>query len=173
MLDSMIYMVIDLAIFIGVSFLIGFLFLKIVTKTARRADISKNTIRSVNGVISLVWAMLTIFGSLQILGLTSLLTSLTISGIIGFAVTLGLQDTLSNLISGAFLMRDSLLHAGDKVRVDGVRGIVVKVGLRNCWLKTIDGDIVVVSHLKFSEGPSVNYSAKERINKKMEKELKI
>jgi small conductance mechanosensitive channel len=153
------------------SFLIGEVVIRVISKAAKRAKISKPIIRNIREAITALWVALSLAWIFQILGLTSLLTSLTISGIVGLAISLGLQTTLSNVISGIFLLQDNALHTGDTIGIGAVKGAVVKLGLRNTWLKNSDGDIVIVGNSTLSAGPFINYTAKERLNKKLEKDL--
>jgi small-conductance mechanosensitive channel len=158
---------IRLLLAVGVSFLVGELAIRVISKAARRAKISNPTIRSIREVITALWVVISFAWIFQILGLTSLITSLTVSGIIGLAISLGLQTTLSNIIAGIFLLQDNALHTDDAISIGGITGKVVKLGLRNTWLKTEKGDIVIISNSSLSAGPLTNYTAKERLNKKL------
>ncbi len=127
----------------------------------------KPVTRNVREVITAVWFVISLAWVLQILGLTSILTSLTVSGIVGLTISLGLQTTLSNVIAGIFLLQDNALHTGDKILIGTVKGEVVKLGLRNTWLRNETGEIVIISNSSLSNGPLTNYTAKDRLNKKL------
>jgi small-conductance mechanosensitive channel len=152
-------------------FVIGEIGIRIITKGAKRAKISKPVIRNIREAVTAIWIAISLAWVFQILGLTTLLTSLTISGIIGLAISLGLQTTISNVIAGIFLLQDNALHTGDTIAIGTVKGEVVKLGLRNTWLKSSEGEIVIISNATLSAGPFTNYTAKERLNKKLEKDL--
>jgi small-conductance mechanosensitive channel len=109
---------------------------------------------------------LTVVWILQSLGFTSLLSSLTVSGIIGLGITLALQSTLSNLLSGIWLLRENVLRLGDNIRILDVEGTVVKLSFRTTWLKTHEGHIVIMSNSTLYNGPFTNLSARERLSKK-------
>jgi small-conductance mechanosensitive channel len=162
--------IISLVLAVGLSFLVGELIIRAITKGARRAKISKPAIRNIREVITALWVTVSIAWIFEILGLTSLITSLTVSGIIGLAISLGLQTTLSNVIAGIFLLQDNALHTGDTISIGSITGEVAKLGLRNTWLRTGKGDIVIVSNSSLSAGPLTNYTAKERLNKKLDTE---
>lgn len=150
-----------------ISFIVGEVVIRFITRIAKRAKVPKIVTRNVREVITTIWFVISLAWVLQILGLTSILTSLTVSGIIGLAVSLGLQTTLSNVIAGIFLLQDNALHTGDKILIGTVKGEVVKLGLRNTWLRNETGEIVIISNSSLSNGPLTNYTAKDRLNKKL------
>jgi small-conductance mechanosensitive channel len=152
-------------------FVLGEIGIRVITKGAKRAKISKPVIRNFREAVTALWVAISLAWVFQILGLTSLLTSLTISGIIGLAVSLGLQTTISNIIAGIYLLQDNALHTGDTIAIGAVKGEVIKLGLRNTWLKNCDGDIIIIGNSTLSAGPFTNYTAKERLTKKLEKDL--
>jgi len=43
---------------------------------------------------------------------------------------------------------------------------VVRIGLRNTWVKTKEGHIAVIGNTSLSGGPLTNHSATERLSKK-------
>ena len=101
-------------------------------------------------------------------GLSSQLTTLTISGIAGLGVTLALQNTLSDVIAGVLLLQDGVIRIGDDVSFQGVRGEIVKLNLRTTWVKTQDGVIIVIGNSNLSAGPIVNHTASSRLTKKLQ-----
>jgi small conductance mechanosensitive channel len=169
MVSITIVIVCEIIFAIIISFLVGEVVIRLITRAAKRAKISKPIIRNIREVVTAVWVIISVTWILQILGLTSLLTSLTVSGIVGLAISLGLQTTLSNVIAGIFLLQDNALHAGDVLSIGSVKGKVVKLGLRNTWLQNDDGNIVIISNSTLSAGPFINYTATERLNKRLEK----
>jgi small conductance mechanosensitive channel len=168
MANPIIETIVRLILAVGISFLVGELAIRAITKAARRAKINNPVIRPIREVITALWIVISVAWVLQIVGLTSLITSLTVSGIIGLAVSLGLQTTLSNIIAGIFLLQDNALHSEDIISIGGITGKVVKLGLRNTWLKTEKGDLVIISNSSLSAGPLTNYTAKERLKKKID-----
>lgn len=160
-------MAIEVIFAVLVSFLAGEIAIRFITKIAKRAKVPKPVTRNVREVITTVWFVISLAWVLQILGLTSILTSLTVSGIVGLAISLGLQTTLSNIIAGIFLLQDNALHTGDIILIGTVKGEIVKLGLRNTWIRNETGEIVIVSNSSLSAGPLTNYTAKDRLNKKL------
>jgi small-conductance mechanosensitive channel len=137
----------------------------------KRSQLPKNMLKKVTSGILLIWAALIIIWFLEAVGLTSVLSSLTLSGIVGLGITLGLQSTLSNIIGGIFLLQENVLRLGDMIKFSGIEGEVVKLGFRTTWLKTNEGEIAIVSNSSLSSGPFINYTAKERLSKNITQRL--
>jgi small-conductance mechanosensitive channel len=103
---------------------------------------------------------------LSLTGLASQFTAITISGIGALAVSLALQNTLSNIISGILLFHDGVIHLNDIVEYGSVKGKVVRIALRNTWIKMDSGKIAVISNSLLAGGPLIIHSATKRVSKK-------
>ena len=152
-------------IFGCVSLFVSWIIINKITTIVKRSQLPKNMLKKVTSGILLIWAALIIIWLLEVLGLTSVLSSLTLSGIVGLGITLGLQSTLSNIISGIFLLQENVLRLGDIIKFGSIEGEVVKLGFRTTWLRTSEGEIAIVSNSSLSSGPFINYTAKERLSK--------
>ncbi|MCK5852947.1 mechanosensitive ion channel family protein [bacterium] len=58
-------------------------------------------------------------------------------GLGGFAIALGLQDTLANLFGSIFILFDRPFKVGDRIQVEGVDGIVEEIGMRSTKIRTL------------------------------------
>jgi small-conductance mechanosensitive channel len=90
-------------------------------------------------------------------------SGVTVSAVVGLAVTLALQTTIGNVIAGFILLNDRLLRLGDSIQVSGVAGKVVQLGLVTTWLRLADGTVASVSNSTLLSGPLVNRSAADRL----------
>ena len=118
----------------------------------------------------MVWAVfivLAVIAIVNVSGLTSEFTVLTVSGIIAIALSLSLQTTLSNVISGILVIMEGSVRTNDLIEFFGVKGKVIKLGLRNVWVETSDGNLVIISNSQVATGPLINYTAKERLHAKL------
>lgn len=156
---------------VGAVALAGALITRLVRDVVLRAGgpKSRSVARSVTqwmGVITLLAAVAVLS---SVAGLSSYLTALTVSGIAGLAVSLALQNTISNVIAGVLLQHDGVLRLGDDIQYGqgGVRGEVVKLSLRTTWLRTRDGVVVVLSNGSISSGPILNYTSLPRVEAKL------
>jgi small-conductance mechanosensitive channel len=141
----------------------GQLVIRAVRAAAKRAGVSPAQIRIVTETLTFVVVVLAIVAVVHASGLTSEFTTLTISGVIAIALSLALQTTLSNVISGILLLVDNTLRISDLVEYSGFKGQVVKIGLRNSWIRTAEGHLVIISNSQIADGPFINYSAGERL----------
>ncbi|MDG6985978.1 MAG: mechanosensitive ion channel [Nitrososphaerota archaeon] len=150
--------------------LIGAGVTRVLRRILLRAGGSKQMAVSVTewmGVITLLAAV----GVLStVAGLSSYLTALTISGIAGLTVSLALQATISNVISGVLLQRDGIIRLGDDIQYGGpggVRGKIVKLSLRTTWIRSPEGVVTVIGNGNLSAGPITNHSAGARLEKRL------
>ena len=159
----------ELAIVLGAIAVLGSLATRFVRSIVRRAGASKSVVTSVTQWMGVLMILAGAASVTTVAGLSSYLTALTLSGIAGLAVSLALQNTISNVISGVLMQHDGVIHLGDDVQYGsgGVRGEVVKLSLRSTWLKTKDGVVVVIGNSNLSGGPILNYSSLERVRKKL------
>ncbi len=149
------------------SYLIAEFMIRVVTRAAKRAHASPTLIRTVREGISILWIVLAVAVVLSLTGIASEFSALTISGLFGLAISLALQTTLSNMISGILLFNDGALRLNDIVEYSGVKGKVVKIALRNTWVRTDGGNIAIIGNTSLSSGPLVNLTAGKRLEKKL------
>jgi len=151
--------------------IVGSILLRLVTTISSKAGASKavsNSVRQWLGVLMVIFAVAAVA---YLTGLSSEITTLTISGIGGLAISLALQNTLSNIIAGVLLLNDGIIRLGDDIQYGGpggVRGEVVKLSLRTTWIKTKDDVITVIGNSNLSAGPILNHSAGKRLGKKLQ-----
>ena len=150
--------------------IVGTLLARLVRGIALRAGAPKQVANSVSQWMGVMVVLADAAAFTTLTGLSSYLTALTLSGIAGLAVSLALQNTLGNVISGVLLLQDGFVRLGDDVQYggpSGVRGEVVKLSLRSTWLKTADGVITVIGNTNLAAGPIINYTARSRLEKKL------
>lgn len=86
----------------------------------------------------------------------------TVLGVIGVALSLSLQGSLSNLAGGIMVMASRPFAVGDYVEAGGVAGTVSEIGLVYTKLKTIDNKIIFIPNGEISGEKIVNYNRQER-----------
>jgi small-conductance mechanosensitive channel len=138
----------------------------VIRRAAKTARGGPTVLRDIKTGLRLIALVLILSNVLNVAGLSSLFTTLTISGILAVATSLALQTTLSNVISRLLLFSDGVLRLGDTIEYGSTKGTVVRVGLRNTWIKTELGRLVVVSNSSLSSGPLTNHTATDRLSKK-------
>jgi small-conductance mechanosensitive channel len=112
-------------------------------------------------VIRALFAVLAIIIVLENLGI-SLTAIWTTLGVGGVAVALALQETLSNLFAGLYLLADRPVSAGDYIKLDsGQEGYVLRIGWRSTTLRTQSNNIVFVPNSSMAKAVIINYSLPE------------
>ena len=86
----------------------------------------------------------------------------TVLGVIGVALSLSLQGSLSNLAGGIMVMASRPFAVGDYVEAGGVAGTVHEIGLIYTKLKTIDNKIIFIPNGEISGEKIVNYNKQEQ-----------
>lgn len=64
------------------------------------------------------------------------------AGVAGIAIGFAAQTSVSNLISGLFVITEGSIHAGDTIIVDGVTGVVDEIKLLSVRVHTYDNQMV-------------------------------
>lgn len=75
----------------------------------------------------------------------------TALGVGGVALSLGLQDTLSNLIGGIQMTLMGVVRPGDNIEIGSETGVVTDVGLRHTTIITKLGETVIVPNSVISK----------------------
>lgn len=86
----------------------------------------------------------------------------TVLGVIGVALSLSLQGSLSNLAGGIMVMVSRPFAVGDYVEAGSVSGTVIEIGLVYTKLKTIDNKIIYIPNGEISAEKIVNYNKQEQ-----------
>ncbi len=138
----------------------------VIKRAAKAAGAGSVTLRDLGAFARISEVLLIAVSIAQISGVSSIFTTLTLSGIGALALSLALQTSLSNIISGILLLSDGVIHLGDVIEYSGAKGKIVRIALRNTWIMAEDGSIAVVSNTSLSNGPLLNRTGAERLKKK-------
>ena len=156
----------ELAAVIGVAFFVWYVLSLALVKVGRRVGVSRAHLVAQRKGIKLLAAVFAIVGIVNVLGLGSELELLTVGGIGALIAAAMMQGLVSNLLYGFFAFNKDTLRLGDIVEIAGFgKGSVVKLNLRNMWIKTDNGALVVIEYTRMEHGRFVNYSAAERLEK--------
>ncbi len=109
--------------------------------TPRRTTIGKlvNSIFKVVVWVVCVIAILAVWG----INLTALIAG---AGVLTLIIGLGMQSLIADVVAGIFIVCDGTLQVGDIVTIDGWRGTVQEIGIRNTKLINYSGDIRVANN---------------------------
>jgi len=158
---------IEAAVLVGMIWLIVELLNRAISRGAKKSGASPFLIRNVRRTLRLIGVSLAAAGLVEIAGLAPQFSFITFSGITGLAVSLALQNTLTNIIAGILILSDGIMRLHDRVEFNGVKGEVVKIGLRATWVRTESGTIAVISNSNLANGPLINLTATARLDRKL------
>jgi small-conductance mechanosensitive channel len=163
---SVLELIVYVAVGTAVTVLIEEAISRAIRGAAKKAEVNPVVIRDIGVAMRVIAVLVIVTLILSLTGLASEFMAITISGLGALAVSLALQDTLSNIISGILLFHDGVIHLNDTVEYFGANGKIVRLSLRNTWIKMDSGAIAVISNTSLASGPLINHSAAERLSKK-------
>lgn len=128
---------------------------KVMQKQSENPAISK----IIAGVVATTFIIIGIFISLGILGLDKTVTSLLAgAGILGLAIGLALQDTLTSAISGIIMTTRKAYRIGDYVETNGYNGFIDEINLRNTTITQTNGIQAKIPNKMVLNNPLENYT---------------
>jgi len=80
------------------------------------------------------------------------------ASVLGVGIGFGLQNIANNFISGILISLERPIRPGDFVTVEGLTGIVVRIGARSTEIRTVDRVTILVPNSKFLENPVINWN---------------
>src|SRR5438093_3507122 len=78
----------------------------------------------------------------------NLTTFNVVAGAVGVGVGFGLQNIVSNFISGLIVMFERPVKLGDRIEVGGIEGSVIEIGARATTVLTIDNVVAIIPNQK-------------------------
>ncbi len=85
-----------------------------------------------------------------------------LAGAFGVGLGFGLQNVVSNFVSGLILLYERPIQVGDSVDVGGLLGEVRRIGIRSSTVRTWDGAEVIVPNASLLENQVVNWTLSDR-----------
>lgn len=80
------------------------------------------------------------------------------AGVAGLAIGFAAQTTISNLISGVFVLSEKVMKVGDYISIGSTNGIVDSVGLLSVKVHTLDNQMVRIANSTIINNSLMNYS---------------
>ena len=144
-----------------VSIIIFYIVYRLIKKFIRKkaaAKLEKNTAVLVNKAISYIFYVLI---GMYILGLfgINLKAIWGAAGVAGLAIGFAAQTSVSNFISGLFVLGEKSMKIGDTISVSGTNGTVESVGLLSVKIKTLDNQLVRIPNSSIINSVLTNYSS--------------
>lgn len=146
---------------IVISILIFWVVYRIIRHIVRKAAMVRfeaGTVKTLTKAVGYVFYVIIVMYVLGLFGikLTAIWGAMGIAGVaIGFAA----QTTVSNLISGVFIVTERTLKIGDFIEVDGISGTVDKVGLLSIKVHTPDNQLIRIPSSAIINAKLKNFSS--------------
>lgn len=153
----------ELLVLVVAPCVVGPILTRMVADRAKRRGENPAHVRGIEVTFTVGWVAVAAVGVSLTLGPVSFLSSLTFSAIAGIAVTLALQTTLQNLVSGLILVQNRFLRVGDQIQFSGLKGAVVGFGPVTTVIRLEDGTLLFVSNSNLLSGPLLNFTATKRL----------
>jgi small-conductance mechanosensitive channel len=101
-----------------------------------------------------------VIGAMYVLGIfgVNLNALLGAAGIAGITIGFAAQTSVSNIISGFFLLSEKIFKIGDYIDVDGIAGSIETVDFLSVKLKTADGQLLRIPNEAIIKASTTNYS---------------
>lgn len=136
---------------------------KLFTRIFRRSKTERSLQIVMVKIIKVVIGLVGFFVMLGILNLDTVLTTvLGAAGVLGLAVGLALQTSLSNTFSGIIISFLKRIRIDDWIETNGHAGHVVEVNLRSVVIKTAANTYVMVPNTKIIETVFENFTSTAR-----------
>lgn len=146
---------------VAVMVLVGWLVIRLLMRMADRLLDQSKSVAAIKGYIHtalniFLWFLLALMLA-ETLGIkaTSIIAMLSVAGL---AVSLALQNTLSNLAGGLVLLVTKPFSPGDYVEADGVSGTIAGITLSYTTFITPDNKEIFVPNSQLSAAKIINYN---------------
>ncbi len=144
-----------LILVIGV--LISKLIAKIVGKAVSKSNVNGSAKSFLVSLIKIILYIAVIIIALSVLNVP-MSSIITILGAAGLAISLALQNCLSNLSGGFIILFTKPFTAGDIIELDDSVGTVKDIGIFYTKIHTFDGKTVLLPNGKVTDAKIVNYT---------------
>ncbi len=147
--EAVLHTVIGKALLIGGILILGWTAVRLISWIAARALGSLHSRANIRLIVDkIIWyagLAIVIINIAHVLGI-DLSVLLGAAGVAGVAIGFASQTSMSNLISGLFLLSENFLTIGDEINCDHVEGTVESIDLFSVKVRTYDGKLVRIAN---------------------------
>lgn len=79
-------------------------------------------------------------------------------GAFGVGIGFGMQTIINNFFSGLILLFERPVKVGDVIQIDDATGVVEKIGIRACTLRTMSGAEIIIPNGSLIAGKVINWT---------------
>lgn len=153
--------------------LLGFIISKIVAYFVGRYEkkhklnsaSNRSSLYLIHAIVRYIIIFVTMLASFSALGIN--LGNITlIAGALSVGIGFGLQNLVSNFVSGLTIMFDKTLSVGDYIKLeDGVTGVVKEIRARSTRINTNDNIDIIIPNSDMVTNRIINWTLKESIRR--------
>ena len=133
------------------------LILRLLNRALDRSHLDKTAFTIVKAVVKVGLYLLVILIAAGSLGIdvTSLIALLSV---VSLAVSLAVQNVLSNVVGGVTLLGSDPFHVGDYVMIGADSGIVKEIGLQYTKIQGFNGEVIYIPNSEVVSSRVCNYT---------------
>lgn len=134
--------------------------MRLVKKIVAKDNINNTLGVFIQSAVRIVLWLLTglVVADLLSIPITSFLAAFSV---VGLAVSLSVQNYLSNIAGGLTILATKPFAEGDYIETDSISGTVEQIGLFYTKIRTIDAKIIHIPNSSMSQSKIINYTAGE------------
>ncbi|MBR6515079.1 MAG: mechanosensitive ion channel [Clostridia bacterium] len=134
--------------------------LKFVRRTAQKMKIDPSGVGFIVTVSRIAMLFIAIIICCDIIGI-SVSSLVAVLSVVGLALSLAVQDMLSNLLSGFVILMSGPFKDGDVIEIAGKTGTVKRVGFMHTRIRTGDNKIIYIPNHEVSVSNIINYTRED------------
>jgi small conductance mechanosensitive channel len=144
--------------------------LKVTDHAFRKIDFQQSLHGFIRATIKFILIFVSVLLVASSLGIevTSLIAILSVAGL---AVSLAVQNMLSNVAGGLQILSAKPYHVGEYIEVGGVAGTVSEIGVVYTKMKMVDNKLIYIPNSKISNEKIINYTSQE--NRRVDLEILV
>ncbi len=136
------------------------LLLKLVRRTAMKANLTNSIAGFIVNAAKVIFYFVAIVIVCDCIGIP-VTTLIAAFGVAGLALSLAVQDLLSNLLSGIVILLTKPFVDGDVIEIGGKTGTVKRIGVMHTRLRTGDNKIIYIPNHEVSVSNIINYTKED------------
>lgn len=144
-----------------ICFIVGIVAAKIITfiisKALKRSNIDNAARSFITSLIRIILYVVVIIMALSLMNVP-MSSIITVFGAAGLAISLALQNCLSNLCGGFIILFSKPFSAGDTIEIDNSVGVVKAISILYTKIITFDNKTVFIPNGKVSDAKIINYT---------------
>lgn len=142
------------------TLVVGYLLAKLSSRVVRRVNrpwATEHGLMVMSRIVFYAIFLITFFTALKQVGV-NLSGLLAAAGVATVAISFAAQTSVSNVVSGIFLLFDRPFSIGDNIKVDATLGTVISVGMLSSKVRTFDNLVVRIPNEVLLKSTITNYS---------------